>query len=65
MTNGNKVLTFYVEAELSLFVSVPIPATRFVSNLEAFICAYDGNLNYVSIFELGFLVCSLDDYLQS
>jgi hypothetical protein len=63
-TNGDKVLTYHVENELSWLISVPVPATEFNTIPEACIGDSEGKLHYVMISEEGLHIWFLEDYFE-
>ncbi|XVF69191.1 hypothetical protein PTKIN_Ptkin11bG0060600 [Pterospermum kingtungense] len=65
LTDGDEVLTFNVENELSWLVSVPLPATEFRSIPETCIGDSDGKLHYILVSQYGLQVWSLEDYFES
>ncbi|CAK8564564.1 unnamed protein product [Lathyrus sativus] len=67
LTEGDKIITFNVEKELCLLISVPVPASEFRSVPEACIGEHEGKLHYVQISEKGLHVWYLDtleDYFE-
>ncbi|KAE9597436.1 putative F-box domain-containing protein [Lupinus albus] len=65
LTDGDQVLTFDVEKELSWLISVPVPAFEFESIPEACIGESEGKLHYILISDLGLHVWYLEDYYES
>ncbi|XVF05159.1 hypothetical protein REPUB_Repub05bG0147800 [Reevesia pubescens] len=65
LTDGDEVLTFNVENELSCLVSVPLPANEFRSIPEACIGDADGRLHYILVSQYGLQVWFLEDYFES
>ncbi|XP_022732040.1 F-box protein At5g07610-like [Durio zibethinus] len=65
LTDGDEVLTFHVENELSWLVSVPLPSNEFRSIPEACIGDSDGRLHYILVSQYGFQVWFLEDYFES
>lgn len=64
LTDGDQVLTFDVEKELSWLISVPVPALEFRTVPEACIGEYEGKLHYVQVSEEGLHVWYLEDYYE-
>ncbi|KAI4301659.1 hypothetical protein L6164_034913 [Bauhinia variegata] len=64
LTDGDEVLTFDVEKELSWLVSVPVPKTEFRSIPGACIGESEGRLHYVMISEDGVDIWFLEDYFE-
>ncbi|XP_031257995.1 F-box protein At5g49610-like [Pistacia vera] len=64
LTNGDEILTFNIENELSWLISVPISAATLDSVPEACIGESDGKLHYVMVSENGFHVWCLEDYFE-
>ncbi|CAI8615871.1 unnamed protein product [Vicia faba] len=67
LTEGDKIITFNVEKELCLLISVPVPASQFRSVPEACIGEHEGKLHYVQVSENGLHVWyldSLEDYFD-
>ncbi|XP_044466750.1 F-box protein At5g49610-like isoform X2 [Mangifera indica] len=64
LTDGDEILTFNVENELSWLISVPISAATLDSIPEACIGEYDGKLHYVMVSENGLHVWCLEDYFE-
>ncbi|CAL5199644.1 unnamed protein product [Lathyrus oleraceus] len=67
LTEGDKIITFNVEKELCLLISVPVPASEFRSVPEACIGEHEGKLHYVQVSEKGLHVWyldSLEDYFE-
>ncbi|OIW09776.1 hypothetical protein TanjilG_32214 [Lupinus angustifolius] len=62
LTDGDQVLTFDVEKELSWLISVPVPTFVFYSIPEACIGESEGKLHYVLISEEGLHIWYLEDY---
>ncbi|RZC29051.1 hypothetical protein D0Y65_000862 [Glycine soja] len=60
--NGDNVLTFNVENELSWLVLAPVPASEFMMVPEACIGESEGRLHYVVVSEQGVHVWCLEDY---
>ncbi|KAK7251766.1 hypothetical protein RIF29_35254 [Crotalaria pallida] len=65
LTDGDQVVTFDVEKELSWLISAPVPAFQFESFPEACIGESNGKLHYVLISEEGLHVWHLEDYYES
>ncbi|KAA8541493.1 hypothetical protein F0562_025456 [Nyssa sinensis] len=65
LTDGDQVLMFDLEEELSWLVRVPILATEFNSIPEMCIGESEGQLHYVLISEDGLQLWVLEDYLES
>ncbi|KAE8691719.1 E3 ubiquitin-protein ligase RING1-like [Hibiscus syriacus] len=64
LTDGDEVLTFHVEIDLSWLVSVPLPKEEFSSIPEACIGDSDGKLHYILVSQHGLQVWCLDDYFE-
>ncbi|KAL6973679.1 hypothetical protein U1Q18_027866 [Sarracenia purpurea var. burkii] len=64
LTDGDQILMFDIQNELSWLVTVPLPVTQFVSIPEMCIGESEGKLHYVLISEDGLHVWVLDDYLD-
>lgn len=67
LTEGDQIIAFNVEKELSLMISVPVPACEFRTVPQACIGEYEGRLHYVQVSEQGLHVwCldSLEDYFE-
>ncbi|KAK7302557.1 hypothetical protein RJT34_13449 [Clitoria ternatea] len=64
LTDGDQVLTFDVEKELSWLISVPVPASEFRTFPEACIGESEGRLHYVLVSEEGLHVWYLEDYYE-
>lgn len=64
LTDGDQVLTFDVEKELSWLISVPVPSFEFRAIPEACIGESEGKLHYVLISEEGLHVWYLEDYYE-
>lgn len=64
LTNGDKILTFDVEEELSFFVSVPIPEAIF-NTTQTCIGDSEGQLHFVMVSEEGLHIWCLEDYFES
>ncbi|XP_061364258.1 F-box protein At5g49610-like [Gastrolobium bilobum] len=64
LTDGDQVLTFDVEKELSWLISVPIPTLEFRTIPEACIGESEGKLHYVLVSEEGLHVWYLEDYYE-
>ena len=60
--NGDRVLTFNVQNELSWLVPAPVPASEFMAVPEACIGESEGRLSYVFVSEQGVHVWCLEDY---
>lgn len=65
LTDGDNILTFDSEKELSWLISVPVPASEFKSIPQACIGESDGRLHYVMISEEGLHLWCLEDYFES
>ncbi|XVE79242.1 hypothetical protein DITRI_Ditri14bG0042300 [Diplodiscus trichospermus] len=65
LTDGDEVLTFDVENELSWLISVPLPAIEFRSIPETCIGDSNGKLHYILLSEYGLQVWFLEDYFES
>ncbi|XP_062109859.1 putative F-box protein At1g47730 [Humulus lupulus] len=65
LTDGDKILTFDLDKELSWLISVPVPASEFKSLPQACIGECGGQLNYVMISEEGLHLWCLEDYFES
>ncbi|KAL5547417.1 hypothetical protein UlMin_002648 [Ulmus minor] len=65
LTNGNEILTFDVENELSCIISVPVPAEEFMTIPQACIGESEGQLCYVMITEEGLHLWCLEDSFES
>ncbi|PON53191.1 F-box domain containing protein [Parasponia andersonii] len=61
LTDGDKILTFDLEKELSWLISVHVPAEEFKSIPQACIGESDGLLHYVMISEEGLHLWCLED----
>ncbi|XP_061364251.1 uncharacterized protein LOC133307711 [Gastrolobium bilobum] len=64
LTDGDQVLTFGVEKELSWLISIPIPTLEFRTIPEACIGESEGKLHYVLVSEEGLHVWYLEDYYE-
>ncbi|TKY69379.1 F-box protein [Spatholobus suberectus] len=64
LTDGDRVLTFDVEKELSWLVTVPVPASEFRAVPEVCIGESEGRLHYVVVSEQGVHVWCLEDYYE-
>ncbi|XP_057740632.1 putative F-box protein At3g23950 [Arachis stenosperma] len=64
LTDGDQVLSFDVEKELALLISVPVPAFEFSTVPEACIGDHNGKLHYVLVSEIGLHVWYLEDYYE-
>ncbi|GFZ07632.1 hypothetical protein Acr_19g0005690 [Actinidia rufa] len=64
LTDGDQILMFNVQNELSWLVTVPIPLVQFDSIREMCIGESEGKLHYVLISEGGLHVWVLEDYLD-
>ena len=64
LTDGDQILMFDVQNELSWLVTVPIPLVQFDSIPEMCIGESEGKLHYVLISEGGLHVWVLEDYLD-
>ncbi|KAF4347590.1 hypothetical protein G4B88_009946 [Cannabis sativa] len=64
-TDGDNILTFDLDKELSWLISVPIPATEFKTIPQTCIGECEGQLNYVMISEEGLHLWCLEDSFES
>ncbi|KAK8596127.1 hypothetical protein V6N13_000779 [Hibiscus sabdariffa] len=65
LTDGDEILTFHVEIDLTWLVSVPLPADEFSSIPEACIGDSDGKLHYIIVSQYGLQVWCIEDYFES
>lgn len=64
LTDGDQVLTFDHENEISWLISAPVPSTEFRTIPEACIGESTGILHYVMVSEEGLHVWYLEDYYE-
>ncbi|CAL5362729.1 hypothetical protein CsSME_00054205 [Camellia sinensis var. sinensis] len=64
LTDGDQILMFDIENELSWLVTIPVPLVQFDSITEMCIGESEGKLHYVLISEDGLQVWVLDDYFD-
>lgn len=64
LTDGDSILTFDLDKELSLLISVPVPAAEFKSIPQACIGESQGLLHYVMISEEGLHLWCLEDHFE-
>ncbi|KAK8503519.1 hypothetical protein V6N13_094653 [Hibiscus sabdariffa] len=65
LTDGDEILTFHVEIDLTWLVSVPLPADEFSSIPETCIGDSDGKLHYIIVSQYGLQVWCIEDYFES
>lgn len=64
LTDGDEILTFNVENELSWLISVPVSAAQIESDYQSCVGESDGQLYYVMISENGLQFWFLEDYFE-
>ena len=64
-TDGDEVLTYDVEKELSWLISVPIPAMEFETIPQACIGDSEGRMHYAMVSEKGLHIWFLEDFFES
>ncbi|GLT38509.1 hypothetical protein SLA2020_127540 [Shorea laevis] len=65
LTDGDEILTFKVESELSWLVSTPLPVMEINSIPAVCIGECDSRLHYVMVSDYGLHVWLLEDYYES
>ncbi|CAJ2648299.1 unnamed protein product [Trifolium pratense] len=64
LTEGDQILTFDVEKEMSLLIPVPVPPANELRIVAACIGEYEGRLHYVQVSEQGLHVWCLEDLFE-
>jgi F-box interacting protein len=64
LTEGDQILTFDVEKEMSLLIPVPVPPANEFRTVAACIGEYEGILHYVQVSEQGLHVWCLEDLYE-
>lgn len=64
LTDGDGILTFNIENELSWLISVPVPAAELESTSQSCIGESDGQLYYAMVSENGLIIWFLEDYFD-
>ncbi|KAF5730388.1 F-box protein [Tripterygium wilfordii] len=64
LTDGDEILTYNVESELSWLIPVAVPASEFTSVPEGCIGESEGRLHHVMVSDAGLHVWVLDDYFE-
>ncbi|KAH7529494.1 hypothetical protein FEM48_Zijuj05G0189900 [Ziziphus jujuba var. spinosa] len=65
LTDGDHIVTFNVDNELSWLVSIPVPDLVFKTTPQACIGESKGQLHYVMLSEEGLQVWCLEEYFES